>query len=89
MLSLIATVDPSNSFFYKKVQHAPPSVKRCANKLITAYKILGESSFMVHPKGFGAVVVDPEGCQPNTLVTFYRGEVFPSWRWSEVRTRYL
>ena len=48
-----------------------------------AIDLVGQDSFRVHPKGHGAVCYAPEGLEVNRLVTFYRGEVYPSWRWSE------
>lgn len=48
-----------------------------------AIELIGQDSFRVHPKGHGAVCRAPAGLELNRLVTFYRGEVYPSWRWSE------
>ena len=59
----------------------PEWVLRCVDKLKNAFKILGETSFMIHPKGHGAVCLQP--VKANRMVTFYRGELYPSWRWSE------
>jgi hypothetical protein len=60
----------------------PPWLKLAARLLRRARDALGPDFFRVHPKGHGSVVLSPV-LAPNTLVTFYRGEVYPSWRWGE------
>ena len=61
---------------------APPWLKLAAQLLRRARNALGPDFFRVHPKGHGSVVLSSK-LPPNTLVTFYRGEVYPSWRWGE------
>ena len=72
--------------FYKvmiDVDCCPKYVRQGSAYLLEAINILGSDSFRVHPKGHGAVCLSRDGIPPHTLVTFYRGEVYPSWRWSE------
>jgi len=71
------------SFYRSKIMNAPTWVKESAAMLIVAFDVLGEEGFRVHPKGHGAVVTDTAGIKEGSLVTYYRGEVYPSWRWSE------
>lgn len=61
---------------------APPWLKDAARLLRRARTSLGPDFFRVHPKGHGSVVLSP-ALEPNTLVTFYRGEIYPAWRWGE------
>lgn len=61
---------------------APPWLKAAANRLRRAIRALGVDFFRVHPKGHGSVVLCNQ-LPPNTLVTYYRGELYPSWRWGE------
>jgi len=61
---------------------APPYITACANILRRARMALGLDFFRVHPKGHGSVLLS-EKVKPNTLVTFYRGEIYPPWRWCE------
>ena len=61
---------------------APPYITPAANLLGRAATALGPDFFRVHPKGHGSVLL-AEKVKPNTLVTFYRGEIYPFWRWCE------
>ena len=61
----------------------PPWLKACAHQLRMASEALGESAFRIHPKGHGCVVLCRDGVTANSLVTHYRGEVYPAWRWGE------
>jgi [histone H3]-lysine4 N-trimethyltransferase ATXR3 len=61
---------------------APPWLSAAANQLRRAHASLGPDFFRVHPKGHGSVVLSPN-LKANALVTFYRGELYPSWRWGE------
>lgn len=47
-----------------------------------AINAIGLDFFRVHPKGHGSIVLCSK-IEPNRLVTFYHGEVYPSWRWGE------
>jgi len=53
-----------------------------AQLLRRAREAMGPDFFRIHPKGHGSIVLTSK-IPPNTLVTFYRGEVYPSWRWGE------
>lgn len=67
----------------KKIQESsPPWLKAAAHVLRRAITSMGQDFFRVHPKGHGSIVLCPK-IEPNRLVTFYRGEVYPSWRWGE------
>eukprot|EP00536_Pseudo-nitzschia_multiseries_P011871 jgi/Psemu1/260181/estExt_Genewise1Plus.C_4290011 len=67
----------------KKIQETgPPWLKCAAQTLRRAIESMGHDFFRVHPKGHGSIVLSPK-IEPNRLVTFYRGEVYPSWRWGE------
>ena len=66
-----------------KISGAGPLwLKAAANQLRCACESLGPDFFRVHPKGNGSVVLSAS-LKPNALVTFYRGELYPSWRWGE------
>ena len=69
--------------FAGKVSRGPHWLHGAAHQLRLASNALGESAFRVHPKGHGAVVLKKEGIAANTLVTQYRGEIYPPWRWGE------
>lgn len=71
-----------NALVEKIKSHAPPWLNAAANLLRRARVSLGPNFFRVHPKGHGSVVLSPL-LEPNRLVTFYRGEIYPSWRWGE------
>jgi [histone H3]-lysine4 N-trimethyltransferase ATXR3 len=60
----------------------PPWLKYAAQQLRIARAALGESFFLVHPKGNGSVLL-MDKVEANRLVTFYHGELYPSWRWGE------
>ena len=67
----------------KKIEEtSPPWLSSAARTLRKAIESLGNDYFRVHPKGHGSIVLSPK-IGPNRLVTFYRGEVYPSWRWGE------
>eukprot|EP00546_Thalassionema_frauenfeldii_P020804 CAMPEP_0178898030 /NCGR_PEP_ID=MMETSP0786-20121207/2095_1 /TAXON_ID=186022 /ORGANISM="Thalassionema frauenfeldii, Strain CCMP 1798" /LENGTH=2308 /DNA_ID=CAMNT_0020568685 /DNA_START=106 /DNA_END=7032 /DNA_ORIENTATION=- len=77
----------SNSLFGKALlmkmkNSAPVWLKAASFQLRRAIESLGHDFFRVHPKGHGSIVLSPL-LKANTLVTFYRGEVYPSWRWGE------
>jgi hypothetical protein len=57
-------------------------LKPCASELLRARNALGLDFFRVHPKGHGSVVL-ANTIPANRLVTFYHGELYPSWRWGE------
>ena len=66
-----------------KIRTSGPSwLKAAAHLLRRALDCIGPDFFRVHPKGHGSIVLCPK-LEPNRLVTFYRGEVYPSWRWGE------
>lgn len=60
----------------------PPWLSAVAHLLQRARENLGPDFFRIHPKGHGSIVLC-ERLEPNRLVTFYRGETYPSWRWGE------
>lgn len=62
--------------------NGPSWLKAAAHQLRRAIESLGYDFFRVHPKGHGSIVLSTK-VKANTLVTFYRGEVYPSWRWGE------
>mmetsp|Transcript_10662 Transcript_10662/g.16290 ORF Transcript_10662/g.16290 Transcript_10662/m.16290 type:complete len:2385 (+) Transcript_10662:186-7340(+) len=66
----------------KMKNSAPVWLKAAAFQLRRAINSLGHDFFRAHPKGHGSIVLSPL-LKANTLVTFYRGEVYPSWRWGE------
>lgn len=67
----------------QKIQTKNPAwLKPCAHELLRARNALGLDFFRVHPKGHGSVVL-ANTIPSNNLVTFYRGELYPSWRWGE------
>ena len=61
---------------------APPWITAVANTLRRAILALGSDFFRVHPKGHGSVLLS-EKVEANSLITFYRGEIYPLWRWCE------
>jgi hypothetical protein len=61
---------------------SPPWLKAAAFELRQARSCLGPNFFRVHPKGHGSVLLSQK-VDANRLVTFYRGELYPSWRWGE------
>ena len=60
----------------------PPWLPAVSLQLRRAINTLGYDFFRVHPKGHGSIVLSPK-LKANTLVTYYKGEVYPSWRWGE------
>jgi hypothetical protein len=67
----------------KKIStYGPPWLKAAAHLLRRARENMGPDFFRIHPKGHGSIVLCDK-LQPNRLVTFYRGEIYPSWRWGE------
>jgi hypothetical protein len=66
----------------KIMASAPPWLKAASNQLRRARAALGADFFRVHPKGHGSVLLCAK-VEASRLVTFYRGEVYPSWRWGE------
>ncbi|CAJ1896278.1 unnamed protein product [Cylindrotheca closterium] len=66
----------------KIAESGPPWLKYAAQVLRKACDTVGSDFFRVHPKGHGSIVLCPK-LEANKLVTFYRGEVYPSWRWGE------
>lgn len=66
----------------KILYSAPPWLKAAANQLRRARDALGPNFFRVHPKGNGSVLLTQK-VEANQLVTFYHGELYPSWRWGE------
>jgi len=82
------TDDPHQSLILNALKEkllvaSPPWLKPVAHQLRTAVESIGGHAFCVHPKGHGSVVICSEGIPANTLVTHYRGEVYPPWRWGE------
>jgi len=61
----------------------PPWLHEAAKQIRMAAETLGENYFRIHPKGHGSVVIRKDGIKSNTLITYYRGEVYPPWRWGE------
>ncbi|KAL3919748.1 MAG: hypothetical protein SGILL_003598 [Bacillariaceae sp.] len=66
----------------KMNESSPPWLRSAAHIFRRAIASMGYDFFRVHPKGHGSIVLCPK-IPPNRLVTFYRGEVYPSWRWGE------
>ena len=66
----------------KIAESGPVWLKDAASMLRRARDSLGPDFFRVHPKGHGSIVLCPK-LEPNRLVTYYKGEVYPSWRWGE------
>ena len=61
---------------------APPWLIAASSQVRRARTALGPDFFRVHPKGHGSVLLCSR-VKAGKLVTFYRGEVYPSWRWGE------
>ncbi|KAL7488971.1 hypothetical protein ACHAW6_014562 [Cyclotella cf. meneghiniana] len=82
---------PESSVFLRNAlkskihQFGPPWLKAAARLLRLAADSLDEDDgfFRIHPKGHGSVVISEQGLKANSLVTYYRGEVYPAWRWCE------
>ena len=73
----------SKALKVKIAAYGPPWLKDAAHRLRLAIETLGTDLFRVHPKGHGSVVLKKSGLKSNTLVTHYRGEIYPPWRWGE------
>jgi hypothetical protein len=71
-----------NALVNKIKSQGPPWLKPAANIVRRARESLGPNFFRVHPKGHGSVLLCPKA-RANSLVTFYRGEIYPAWRWGE------
>jgi len=71
-----------NALLKKIKRTSAPYIKAAAQLLRRARTALGLDFFRIHPKGHGSVLL-AERVKPNTLVTFYRGEIYPPWRWCE------
>lgn len=82
---------PESSVFLRtalesKIKHSgPPWLKAAARLIRNAADSVDEDDgfFRIHPKGHGSVVIGEQGLKANSLVTYYRGEVYPAWRWCE------
>lgn len=64
-------------------EHSPPWLKSAARLIRLASDSMDDDYFRIHPKGHGSVVIGEGGLKANSLVTYYRGEVYPAWRWCE------
>jgi hypothetical protein len=71
-----------NAIVEKIKSSSPPWLKAAANLIRRARASLGANFFRVHPKGHGSVLLSQK-VKANRLVTFYRGEIYPAWRWGE------
>jgi hypothetical protein len=74
-----------NALESKIKSYGPPWLKAAARLIRLAADSLDEDDgfFRIHPKGHGSVVIAENGLKANSLVTYYRGEVYPAWRWCE------
>ena len=72
-----------NALESKIREHAPPWIKSVARLVRLASDSIDDDYFRIHPKGHGSVVIGEGGLKANSLVTYYRGEVYPAWRWCE------
>jgi hypothetical protein len=72
-----------NALETKIREHAPPWIKSVARLVRLASDSMDDDYFRIHPKGHGSVVIGEGGLKANSLVTYYRGEVYPAWRWCE------
>ena len=64
-------------------QRGPPWLRAAARLVRLASDAVDDDFFRIHPKGHGSVVIGDGGLKANSLITYYRGEVYPSWRWCE------
>ena len=84
-----APKDTSQSVFLRQAlktkirKHAPSWIKLVARLVRLAVDSMDDDYFRIHPKGHGSVVIGEDGLNANSLVTYYRGEVYPAWRWCE------
>ena len=72
-----------NAMESKIKEHGPPWLKAAARTIRLASDSMEDDFFRIHPKGHGSVVIGENGLKANSLVTYYRGEVYPAWRWCE------
>ena len=72
-----------NAMESKIKEHGPPWLKTAAQLIRLASDSMEDDFFRIHPKGHGSVVIGENGLKANSLVTYYRGEVYPAWRWCE------
>ena len=72
-----------NALKEKIATFGPPWLKAAARLIRLNADSMDDDFFRIHPKGHGSVVIDEHGLKTNSLVTYYRGEVFPAWRWCE------
>ena len=64
-------------------QRGPPWLRAAARLVRLASDAVDDDFFRIHPKGHGSVVIGDGGLKANSLITYYRGEVYPAWRWCE------
>lgn len=67
----------------KIASFGPPWLKAAARLIRLTVDSMDDDFFRIHPKGHGSVVIGEHGLKANSLVTYYRGEVYPAWRWCE------
>jgi len=72
-----------NALKEKIASFGPPWLKAAARLIRLTVDSMEDDFFRIHPKGHGSVVIEKKGLNANSLVTYYRGEVFPAWRWCE------
>jgi hypothetical protein len=72
-----------NALKEKIATFGPPWLKAAARLIRLSADSMDDDFFRIHPKGHGSVVIDEHGLKANSLVTYYRGEVYPAWRWCE------
>lgn len=72
-----------NALKEKIASFGPPWLKAAARLIRLTVDSMDDDFFRIHPKGHGSVVIDEHGLKANSLVTYYRGEVYPAWRWCE------
>lgn len=72
-----------NALKEKIASFGPPWLKAAARLIRLTVDSMDDDFFRIHPKGHGSVVIGEHGLKANSLVTYYRGEVFPAWRWCE------
>ncbi|EJK48860.1 hypothetical protein THAOC_32309, partial [Thalassiosira oceanica] len=84
-----APVKESSSVFLRDAlrskirQRGPPWLRAAARLVRLASDAVDDDFFRIHPKGHGSVVIGDGGLKANSLITYYRGEVYPAWRWCE------
>eukprot|EP00985_Skeletonema_marinoi_P008563 scaffold3910_cov72-Skeletonema_marinoi.AAC.1 len=72
-----------NALKEKIASFGPPWLKAAARLIRLTVDSMEDDFFRIHPKGHGSVVIEKKGLNANSLVTYYRGEVYPAWRWCE------